>query len=72
MELNGFTANLDTYEKLKAEFPDNFGMFKDKSKIGRFVVEFFSDNGARHHSLCEDVFADPQEWKSNYVNWMKK
>ena len=72
MELDGFTANLDVYEKLKAEFPDNFGMFKDPKKIGRFVIEFFSDSNARHHSLCEDVFADPQEWNSNYVDWMKK
>lgn len=72
MEINGFTANLDVYEKLKAEFPDNFGMFKDTKKIGRFVVEFFRDSNVRHHSLCEDVFADPQEWSSNYVDWMKK
>jgi SAM-dependent methyltransferase len=72
MELNGFTANLDVYERLKTEFPNNFGMFKDPKKIGRFVVEFFKDSGARHHSLCEDVFADPQEWKANYVDWMAK
>ena len=65
MEIEGFTSNLDVYEKLKAEFPDNFGMFKDPKKIGRFVVEFFSDSNARHHSLCETVFADSQEWDSN-------
>jgi len=72
MEINGFTANLDVYEQLKSEFPDNFGMFKDPKKIGRFVVEFFRDSAARHHSLCEDVFADDQEWSANYVDWMKK
>jgi len=72
MELKGFTSNLDVYEKLKAEFPDNFGMFKDPKKIGRFVVEFFHDSDARHHSLCENIFADPQEWSNNYVDWMKK
>jgi hypothetical protein len=72
MEINGFTANLDVYEQLKAKFPDNFGMFKDPKKIGRFVVEFFRDSGARHHSLCEEVFADQQEWQANYVDWNKK
>jgi hypothetical protein len=72
MEINGFTADLAVYEQLKAEFPDNFGMFKDPKKIGRFVVEFTKDSTARHHSLCEDVFADPSEWDKNYVDWMKK
>jgi SAM-dependent methyltransferase len=72
MEINGFTANLDVYERLKLEFPDNFGMFKDRSKIGRFVVEFVRDSNSRHHSLCETVFADKQEWSTNYIDWMKK
>ena len=72
MEIEGFTSSLEVYERLKAEFPDNFGMFKDPKKIGRFVVEFFRDSNARHHSLCEDVFNDPEEWDSNYINWMKK
>ena len=72
MEINGFTANLDVYERLKAEFPDNFGMFKDPKKIGRFVVEFFKDTNVRHHSLCEDIFNDPNEWNKNYVDWIKK
>ena len=72
MEINGFTADLAVYEQLKAEFPDNFGMFKDPKKIGRFVVEFAKDSTAHHHSLCEDVFADPSEWDKNYVDWMKK
>jgi SAM-dependent methyltransferase len=72
MEIEGFAGNLAVYEKLKAEFPDNFGMFRDPKKIGRFVVEFFKDNNASHHSLCEDIFNDPEEWDSNYVDWMKK
>jgi hypothetical protein len=72
MEINGFTANTDVYEKLKAEFPNNFGMFKDPKKIGRFVVEFHKDNTARHHSLTENIFKDQQEWSKNYINWMKK
>lgn len=72
MEINGFTANLDVYERLKTEFPNNFGMFKDPKKIGRFVVEFFEDSCARHHSLTENIFNDPQEWSSNYVDWTKK
>lgn len=72
MEINGFTANLDVYEKLKVEFPNNFGMFKDPGKIGRFVVEFHKDAGVKHHSLTENIFKDSQEWSSNYVDWMKK
>jgi hypothetical protein len=47
-------------------------MFKDPKKIGRFVVEFFRDSNAKHHSLCEDVFNDLDEWDSNYIDWMKK
>jgi len=72
MELNGFTANLDVYEKLKAEFPDNFGMFKDPKKIGRFVVEFYKDSNVRHHDTTEHIFKDQQAWSANYVDWMKK
>jgi hypothetical protein len=72
MEIEGFTSSLAVYEQLKAEFPDNFGMFKDPKKIGRFVVEFFRDSNSKHHSLCEDVFNDPEEWDSNYINWIKK
>jgi hypothetical protein len=72
MEINGYTANTDVYEKLKAEFPNNFGMFKDKSKIGRFVVEFHKDATAKHHSLTEDIFVNKAEWDKNYVDWMKK
>lgn len=72
MELNGFSSNLNVYEKLKAEFPDNFGMFKDPKKIGRFVVEFHKDSNTKRHSLTENIFKDPTEWNSNYVDWMKK
>jgi hypothetical protein len=72
MEINGFTSNLDVYERLKLEFPDNFGMFKDPKKIGRFVVEFRRDAIAPRHSLTENIFADASEWNKNYVDWMKK
>lgn len=72
MELNGFSANLDVYEKLKEAFPDNFGMFRESKKIGRFVVEFHKDKNAKKHDLTEDIFVDPVKWDSNYVDWMKK
>jgi SAM-dependent methyltransferase len=70
MEMAGFRADLSVYEKLKAAWPDNFGMIRDPKKIGRFVIEFFKDSGVRKHALTRDIFQDPDVWNENYVDWM--
>lgn len=70
MELNGFRADLSVYEKLKAAWPDNFGMIRDSKKIGRFVVEFFKDSIVKKHALTDDIFKDQALWEKNYVDWL--
>lgn len=72
MELQGFRADLTVYEKMKAAWPNNFGMIRDPKKIGRFVIEFYRDTDAKKHSLTEDIFRDPDLWRENYVDWLAK
>jgi hypothetical protein len=72
MEVNGFRADIEVYEKLKIRFPNTFGMFRDADRIGRFVVEFFKDDRVRCHSLTEVAFKDTAMWKDNYISWAKK
>jgi hypothetical protein len=72
MELNGFSADLTVYEKLKQLFPETFGMFRDRKQVGRFVIEFHKDTTAKHHSLVENIFEDPTEFEANYIDWYKK
>ena len=72
MEMAGFRADLSVYEKLKATWPDNFGMIRDPKKIGRFVIEFFKDSNVPRHALTEDIFKDQSLWNKNYIDWMAK
>jgi SAM-dependent methyltransferase len=72
MEMAGFSADLSVYEKMKAAWPDNFGMIRDPKKIGRFVIEFYRDNTVKKHSLTDDIFKDTNEWDKNYVDWLVK
>lgn len=72
MEMNGFSADLSVYEKMKLAWPDNFGMIRDPKKIGRFIIEFRRDSTVKKHSLTDNIFKNASEWDKNYVDWLKK
>jgi hypothetical protein len=73
MEINGFSADLAVYEKLKKEIPDVFGMFRDPKKLGgRFVIEYFKNAETKKPALYDAIFKDPALWEENYVDWLAK
>lgn len=69
MESNGFVSSTESYDYFKKVMPEDIGMFRERDKVGFFVLECTRDSSAKKPNLFNEMVNEPEVWNEKRIDW---
>lgn len=69
MKMNGFSSSTSSYDRLKKLMPDDVGMFREKDKVGFYVLECVRDESIGPVNLFNEMVKEPEVWNEKRIDW---
>ena len=69
MESNGFVSSTESYDYFKKVMSEDIGMFRERDKVGFFVLECTRDSSAQKPNLFNEMVNEPEVWNEKRIDW---